>query len=119
MRTTFILPFLLAAASAPAFGQSMAPALAPPGAVTQELDFPAEREVIVREYVTREAPPTVIIQEGGTVRPGSFVPEYVELRRFGNLADPSLGRLAYFASPDQKIVLVDPETRRVVRILDR
>lgn len=119
MRMKFILPVLFIATAAPALGQSLAPPLAPPAEVTQELDFPAEREVIVREYVTREAAPTVIIQEGGTVRPGSFVPEYVELRRFGNLADPSLGRLAYFASPDQKIVLVDPETRRVVRILDR
>ena len=116
MRLKLILPALLMASAAPALAQSLAP---PPAVVTQELDFPAERETIVREYVTREAAPTVIIQEGGTVRPGSFVPEYVELRRFGNLADPSLGRLAYFASPDQKIVLVDPETRRVVRILDR
>ncbi|HEY8578327.1 MAG TPA: DUF1236 domain-containing protein [Beijerinckiaceae bacterium] len=115
LKTRFILAAVALAATSPALAQTV---VAPPAAVVDELDLPAEREVIIREYVTREAPAPIII-EGGTVRPGSIVPDYVELRRFGNLADRSLSRYAYFASPDQKIVLVDPVDRRVVRILDR
>ena len=83
-----------------------------------ERSFPADREVVVREYVERTPSEPVIIREGGTVRPGSIIPGDIPLRPFGGLTDPFYQGYRYFVSPDRKVVLVDPETRMVVRILD-
>lgn len=80
--------------------------------------FPADREVVVRKYVERTPTEPVVIQEGGTVRPGSIVPSYVPLQTFGGLTDPFYQGYRYFVSPDHKVVIVDPSTRTVVRILD-
>lgn len=88
-----------------------------PALTVEELDLPADREVIVREYVIREPVAPVIIEGGGTVRPGSIVPDYVRLRAFDDIDVPSLRRYGYFVSPDNKIVIVEPGTRQVVRII--
>ncbi len=84
---------------------------------SDEFDLPPEREVLVREYVIREPAPRIVIEEG-VVRPGSVVPEYVQLRRFEN-GVAGMERYGYFVSPDDKIVIVEPSSRRVVRIIDR
>lgn len=89
-----------------------------PPITSDELDLPSDREVLVREYVIRGPAPRIII-EGGVVRPGSIVPEDVQLHPFDNLSVAGMGRYAYFVSPDEKIVIVDPSSRRVVRIIDR
>ena len=73
-------------------------------------------DVIVREYVTREAPPAIEFHQ--TLRPGSIVPEGVPLRQFGRDSTPRLSGMGYFVSVDHKLVVVDPETRVVARILD-
>ena len=65
--------------------------------------------------VAAEPPP--IIEEHMTLRPGSVLPDAVPLRRFEG--QPSLERYAFFVSVDHKIVVVDPRTRVVVRILDQ
>jgi hypothetical protein len=92
-----------------------------PGPVitTDDLDLPPDREVVVREYIVREPAPPVLIEEGATIRPGSIVPAYVPLRRFDNIAVPSLRPYGFFVSPDNKIVVVDPATRQVVRIISQ
>jgi Protein of unknown function (DUF1236) len=97
---------------------SAAMAQAPGTIITQEgLELPVEREVIVREYVVREPVQPVIIEGGGTIRPGSVIPDYVRLRPFNDISVPSLRGYAYFISPDEKIVIVDPATRQVLRII--
>jgi hypothetical protein len=83
-----------------------------------ERTFPTDREVVVREYVERTPTDPVIVREGGTVRPGSIIPDDIPLRPFGGLTDPFYQGYRYFVSPDRKVVIVDPETRIVVRILD-
>ena len=88
-----------------------------PAITAEELELPAEREVVVREYVIREPVAPVIIEGGGTVRPGSIVPDYVRLRSFESIDVPSLRRYGYFVSPDNKIVIVEPATRQVMRII--
>ena len=116
MKTVF-----LAAAFALSIGISGSAAYAQvstgPAITAGELELPAEREVIVREYVIREPVAPVIIEGGGTVRPGSIVPDYVRLRPFDDIDVPSLRRYGYFVSPDNKIVIVEPATRQVVRII--
>jgi hypothetical protein len=47
------------------------------------------------------------------------MPRDVRLSPLANIAVPDLSRYAYIVSPDDKIVLVDPATRRVVHVLDR
>ena len=73
--------------------------------------------VLVERYVRAipELPP--IIEEHMTLRPGSVLPAAVPLRHFEG--QPSLERYAFFVSVDRKIVIVDPHTRVVVRILDQ
>jgi hypothetical protein len=74
-----------------------------------------EDDVIVRDYVTRVAPPAVEFHQ--TLRPGSIVPEGVPLQIFGSDAPKDLSGYAYFVSVDNKVVVVEADTRRVVRIL--
>ena len=73
--------------------------------------------VLVERYVRAIPEPPPIIEEHMTLRPGSILPDAVPLRRFEG--QPSLERYAFFVSVDHKIVVVDPHTRVVVRILDQ
>lgn len=73
--------------------------------------------VLVERYVRAIPEPPPIIEEHMTLRPGSVLPEAVPLRRFDG--QPSLERFGFFVSVDHKIVVVDPRTRTVVRILDQ
>jgi hypothetical protein len=57
-----------------------------------------------------------VIEEHMTLRPGSIIPDGVPLRLFANVSE--LGRFAYFVSVDHKIVIADPQSRTVVRIID-
>jgi len=81
------------------------------------IDLGPDQEIVVREYIIRRRP--AVVESGVTIRPGSVIPDYVELQTFDELAVPSLRRYAYFISPDGKIVVIEPESRQVVRILDR
>ena len=78
-----------------------------------------DEELVVREYIVRRRPQTVEIEPEMRLRPGSIVPRYVELDPMIDVPDPRLRRYASFVSPDNKVVVVDPATRVVVRILDR
>lgn len=84
------------------------------GAVTLSPDD----EVRVRRYIVEERVRPVEVRESVTV--GSLVPGYVTLYDFDDDLDdvPMLGSFSYFRSPDNKIVLVNPDTRRVVRIIN-
>src|ERR1700744_2896038 len=98
------------------------------------------QEVVVREYIIRRpaiAPGPVVIAPGPVprrpvvvapapvppapvayVRPGSIVPEDVDIEPYVDAPVPAYRRYSYFTSPSNQIVLVDPVERRVVRILD-
>ena len=73
--------------------------------------------VLVERYVRAIPEPPLIIEDHMTLRPCSVLPEALPLRRFEG--QPSLERYAFFVSVDHKIVVVDPRTRVVVRILDQ
>lgn len=85
-------------------------------------DFDPDDEIVAREYFVRRPPvivgPSVIV---GSIplRPGSIVPEDVALAPFTDAPTPGLRRYSYFVAPGDKIVVVNPATRTVVRILDR
>jgi hypothetical protein len=100
-----------------------------------------DEEVVVREYIIRRpaiAPGPVVVAPTPVpaapvavapvpvprapvayVRPGSIVPEDVDIEPYVDAPVPAYRRYSYFTSPSNQIVLVDPVERRVVRILDR
>lgn len=73
--------------------------------------------VLVERYVRAIPEPPPVIEEHMTLRPGSILPDAVPLRHFEG--QPSLERYGFFVSVDHKIVVVDPRTRTVLRILDQ
>jgi hypothetical protein len=79
------------------------------------IEITPDETVLVERYV-ETAPPPPVVEEHMTLRPGSVIPVEVPLKRFGDV--PALRKYAYFLSVDHKIVVADPETRVVVRILD-
>ena len=96
---------------------------------------PPAQEVLVREYVICRrpspapvvvapppvvtAPAPVISEPVAIIRPGSIIPADVELEPFVDAPIPALRRYSYFISPSNKIVVVEPVGRRVVRVLER
>lgn len=102
----------------PALGCALAFALAAGVAQADEIiEISPGDTVLVERYVRAIPEPPPIIEEHMTLRPGSVLPEAVPLRRFEGQS--SLDRYAFFVSVDHKIVVVDPRTRVVVRILDQ
>jgi len=67
--------------------------------------------------VTSPAP--VVSEKVSIVRPFSVIPADVELEPFVDAQIPALRRYSYFVSPSNKIVVVEPVGRRVVRVLGR
>jgi hypothetical protein len=103
-----------------------APAIDPPGA----FDVGPDDEVMVREYIIRRRPPppapvvvapapVIAAPPALVIRPGSIIPADIELEPFDDAPVPALRRYSYFVSPSNKIVVVDPLERRVVRVLER
>lgn len=99
-----------------AFSQTPLPA-APLSA--DELELAPDEEVVMREYIVRRPPAAVRIERETVLRPGSLVPADLLLESMAADSDPRLRRFGYFISPDDKIVVVNPANRTVVRILDR
>ena len=115
------MPRLVPLAAACGFAALLTgPALAQAVIVAPD-DFSPDDEVVVRDYVVRRP---VVVAPGPIVgsiplRPGSIVPADVELAPFTDAPNPRLRRYGYFVAPGNKVVVVDPATRAVVRILDR
>ena len=84
-------------------------------------DFAPDDEVYARDYVVRR--PIIVgpapIVGSIPLRPGTIVPPDVELAPFTDAPNPKLRRYGYFIAPGDKVVVVNPATRAVVRILDR
>ncbi|EIM29448.1 hypothetical protein [Microvirga lotononidis] len=57
---------------------------------------------------------------GVKLRHGSPVPDWIDTGAMQSVSVPGLSpgvRYVYFISPDQKIVVVDPQSRRVMRVM--
>ena len=103
---------LAALMGGPAFAQ---------GVLVAPDDFAPDDDVVVRDYVVRG--PVIVgpspIVGSIPLRPGTIVPPDVPLTPFTDAPKPNLRRYGYFVAPGDKVVVVDPATRAVVRILDR
>ena len=84
-------------------------------------DFGPDDEGYARDYIVRR--PIIVgpapIVGSIPLRPGTIEPGDVELTPFTDAPNPSLRRFGYFIAPGDKVVVVNPATRAVVRILDR
>jgi hypothetical protein len=85
---------------------------------TEPLTIPEEQEVVVRQYISRR-PVTRIIEVPGGVQPGGVIPRDIRLSPLADIPVPALSRYAYFISPEDKIVIVDPATRQVMSVISR
>lgn len=102
-------------AAAPTLAQTVIPA---PDAA---YELQPEEEVIVRRSIIEEHRPVIEIPRGQIVV-GSIIPDDIELYDMPVSARSvrnGLDRYRYFVSPDEKLVLVDPASRMVARIMDR
>ena len=109
-RMLYTVPFVAATLISPVIAFAQAPIISGPPAWSEGDD------TIAREYVTRQPPPVIEFHQ--TIRPGAIIPDGVPLKIFPADASPDLQGYAYFVSADRKLVVVEADTRRVVRILD-
>lgn len=73
-----------------------------------------QQETAIKTYVTKEKTKSINAPSGFTVTEGATVPKTVELHRFGS--DVGLSQYDYVVM-DNRTVLVDPQTRKVIRIV--
>ena len=92
-------------------------ALATAARAQDAVEISPDETIIVERYVQDVPEPPPAIVEHMTLRPGSVIPDAVRLEPFEG--QPKLARFVYFVSVDHKIVVADPRTRVVVRILDQ
>jgi hypothetical protein len=83
------------------------------GPVGVDIEFSPEQRTLVREYVKRERPAS--FREQVTV--GTTLPEDVEIRSAPADWGPSAAKYRYVYSGD-RVYFVEPDSRRVVHILD-
>jgi hypothetical protein len=86
---------------------------------TEPLTIPQEQEVVVREYIMRRPVERIVELPGGAVQAGATIPRDIRLSPLADISAPALRRYAYFVSPDNKIVIVDPATRQVMSVISR
>jgi len=81
-------------------------------AVADDIIIKPEQETVIREYVKKK-PLASIKLPGVELNVGSTVPETVELHR---IEQPDVQY--QYVVVDDRTVLVDPGTRKIVRVLD-
>ena len=87
----------------------------PSFAQTAVVEMSPEQRTTIREYVVRERVPTATIR--GEVRVGAALPADVELVAVPDAWGPPMRRYRYVHWND-RVVLVEPSSRRVVQIID-
>ena len=81
-------------------------------ATAQTVVIAPEQETVIREYVRKE-PVASITLPGVELNVGSTIPETVELRE---IEAPDVNYR--YVVVDDRTVLIDPNTRTIVRVLD-
>jgi Protein of unknown function (DUF1236) len=79
------------------------------------IDLEPEQRTVIREYVVRQRPPVVRLP--GEVRIGAVLPADVEVRAVPDNWGPEVRRYRYVYWND-RVVFVEPGSRRVIHIVD-
>jgi hypothetical protein len=74
-----------------------------------------EQRTIIREYVVRQPPPAIVVPGG--IRVGAVLPADVDIRPVPYDWGPDVRRYRYVYW-DDRVVFVEPGSRRVVQIID-
>lgn len=90
-------------------------AMTAPIAFAQTVILQPEEEVVVREYIVKQPPPEVVLPDDFDLSVGTVVPEDVVITP---LDAPGFEKHYDYLVVDGRGVLVDPETREIVEILD-
>jgi len=88
---------------------------APSAATAQDVIFAPEDEVIVREYVVKQPRREVVIPDGYDFVIGAEVPDTIVV---SPLDAPGLQREYEYVYIEDRMVLVDPQTRRIVHVME-
>jgi hypothetical protein len=110
-RTSLATAALLALLSAPAFAQTTVVTPEPGATIT----IAPEQRTRIKEYVVQQRVRPARIEERLTV--GGTLPADVELSAVPNDWGPGITRYRYVYWND-RVVLVDPSSRRVIQIID-
>ncbi|MGE0280874.1 MAG: DUF1236 domain-containing protein [Rhizobiaceae bacterium] len=84
-------------------------------AFAQTVILQPEEEVIVREYVVKQPRPEVMIPDDFDIVVGAELPDTVTVTP---LDAPGFAREYEYIVVDGQTVLVEPDTRRIVKVLD-
>lgn len=74
-----------------------------------------QEETVVREYVVKQPPVQVVVPQGYHVMVGEPLPDTIAV---SPLDAPGLEKRYEYVVIDGKTVIVDPETREVVQVLE-
>jgi hypothetical protein len=84
-------------------------------AFAQTVILQPDEEVVVREYIVKRPPPEVVLPDDFDLSVGTVVPEDVVITP---LDAPGIETRYDYLVVDGRGVLVDPDTREIVEILD-
>ncbi|MGB3416518.1 MAG: DUF1236 domain-containing protein [Mesorhizobium sp.] len=101
MRNTLLTGTMLALTASAAFAQTVI--------------LQPDEEVVVREYIVKRPPPAVVLPDDFDLSVGTVVPEDVVITP---LDAPGIDTRYEYLVVDGRGVLVDPDTREIVEILD-
>jgi hypothetical protein len=101
IRNTILTGAILAATASATFAQTVI--------------LQPDEEVVVREYIVRQPPPAVVLPDDFDLSVGTVVPEEVVVTP---LDAPGIEEHYDYLVVDGRGVLVDPDTREIVEILD-
>jgi hypothetical protein len=80
------------------------------------LSLEPQQRTVIKRYVTERQVPQVEMR--GPVTVGAAIPAEVELQPAPYEWGPQVTRYSYVYDDDDQVVFVDPQTRRVVDVLD-
>jgi len=101
IRNSILAGALLAATASAAFAQTVV--------------LQPDEEVVVREYIVKQPPPDVVLPDDFELSVGTVVPESVMV---SPLDAPGIEKRYDYMVVQGRGVLVDPDTREIVEILD-
>lgn len=84
-------------------------------AFAQTVVLSPDEEVVVREYIVKRPPPDVVLPDDFNLSVGTVVPDSVMV---SPLDAPGFEKRYDFMIVDGQEVLVDPDTREIVEILN-
>jgi hypothetical protein len=113
MKRTLLAGVAVLALAGPAFAQTTIVTPAPGPGVT--VTIAPEQRTRIKQYVVQQKVRPVTVRERVTV--GATLPAEIEFAAVPSDWGPELGRYRYVYS-DDRVVLVEPSTRRVVQIID-